>query len=63
LTDKPPSEAFVALREYFEAHSRATLLLLTAARDYAAARCLLLNGFVAGPTRPPLWATQALKRT
>src|ERR1700722_14109372 len=44
----PSSPAFTALREFSKAHSSATLLLLTATKDYAAARCLLQNGLLTG---------------
>ena len=43
-----PSAAFMAMREFCTANSKATLLLHTAAVDYASARCLLLNGLVSG---------------
>jgi hypothetical protein len=42
------SAAWVDLNDYCRKHSRATLLLLTAAHDYASARCLLLNGLLGG---------------
>ena len=42
------SAAWVDLNDYCRKHSRATLLLLTAAHDYASARCLLLNGLFGG---------------
>src|ERR1700757_3722327 len=43
-----PSAAFTAMRQFCMANSQATALLNTAAHDYAAARCLLLNGLVSG---------------
>jgi HEPN domain-containing protein len=43
-----PSAAFLALRSFCEEHSSATRLLLVAAQDYAAARCLLQNGLLTG---------------
>src|ERR1039458_2286514 len=42
------SAAWVDMNDYCRKHSRATLLLLTAAHDYASARCLLLNGLFGG---------------
>lgn len=42
------SVAWVEMDSYCRKHSRATLLLLTAAHDYASARCLLLNGLFGG---------------
>ena len=42
------SAAWVDMNDYCREHSRATLLLLTAAHDYASARCLLLNGLFGG---------------
>lgn len=48
MTEKPPSPAYIAMSQYFEQHNRATLLLLTAAQDYAAARCLLQHGLLTG---------------
>ena len=46
--DKSMSAAMVEMDSYARRHSGATLLLLTAAHDYAAARCLLLNGLFGG---------------
>lgn len=43
-----PSAAWVDVDDYARKHSRATLLLLTAAHGYASARCLLLNGLCGG---------------
>jgi hypothetical protein len=37
-----------AMHQFCVANSKATTLLLTAAHDYASARCLLLNGLVSG---------------
>ncbi len=48
MAETPPSPAFLALRGFFEDHRSATRLLLVAAQDYAAARCLLLNGLLTG---------------
>ena len=42
------SAAWVEMDEYCRKNSRATSLLLTAAHDYASARCLLLNGLFGG---------------
>jgi hypothetical protein len=42
------SAAWVDMNDYCRKHSRATLLLLAAAHDYASARCLLLNGLFGG---------------
>jgi HEPN domain-containing protein len=47
-TTKGPSPAFQELMRLGNEYSRATLLLLAAAHDYAAARCLLLNGMFEG---------------
>ena len=54
-----PSPAYLELRRYFEAHSNATRLLHVAAEDYAAARCLLLNGLFPGLTL----GAQAIEKT
>jgi hypothetical protein len=43
-----PSAAFTAMQQFGMANSKATTLLNTAAHDYAAARCLLLNGLMSG---------------
>jgi HEPN domain-containing protein len=43
-----PSAAYQAMMQFCSANSNATTLLHTAAHDYAAARCLLLNGLVSG---------------
>src|ERR1039458_4616535 len=42
------SAAWLDMNDYCRKHSRATLLLLSAAHDYASARCLLLNGLFGG---------------
>jgi hypothetical protein len=42
------SAAWVDMNDYCRKHSKATLLLLAAAHDYASARCLLLNGLFGG---------------
>lgn len=42
------SAAWIAMNDFAQKHSRATLLLLKAAHDYAEARCLLLNGLFGG---------------
>lgn len=42
------SAAWVDMHDYCGKHTRAILLLLTAAHDYASARCLLLNGLFGG---------------
>jgi len=42
------SAAWLEMNDFARKHSRATLLLLKAAQDYAEARCLLLNGFFGG---------------
>jgi HEPN domain-containing protein len=47
-TIQVPSAAFTAMQQFCMAHSRATTFLHRAAHDYAAARCLLLNGVVSG---------------
>lgn len=44
----PVSAAWAEMNDYGRKHSRATLLLLAAAHDYASARCLLLNGLFGG---------------
>ena len=44
----PAPAAWVDMNDYCRKHSKATLLLLTAAHDYASARCLLLNGLFGG---------------
>jgi HEPN domain-containing protein len=43
-----PSAALEATNEFCTTNSKATLLLHTAAVDYASARCLLINGLVSG---------------
>ncbi len=43
-----PSTAFLRLKTFCDQYSGATRLLLVAAQDYAAARCLLLNGLLTG---------------
>lgn len=43
-----PSAAYTAMHQFCIANSKATKFLSTAAHDYAAARCLLLNGLVSG---------------
>jgi hypothetical protein len=48
MNDGQPSPAFQELMSFGREHSRATLLLATAAHDYAAARCLLFNGMFEG---------------
>jgi HEPN domain len=48
MNDSQPSPAFQELMSFGREHSRATLLLHTAAHDYAAARCLLFNGMFEG---------------
>ena len=47
-TSHGPSAAFLAMQQFCIQNSKATTLLHTAAHDYAAARCLLLNGLVSG---------------
>jgi hypothetical protein len=42
------SAAFAAMQQFCAANSDAIGLLHTAAHDYAAARCLLINGLVSG---------------
>jgi HEPN domain-containing protein len=42
------SPALTAMMQFSSANSKATTLLLTAAYDFASARCLLLNGLVSG---------------
>jgi hypothetical protein len=42
------SAAFTAMHQFCSDNSKATHFLLTAAHDYASARCLLLNGLVSG---------------
>lgn len=44
----PASAAWVELDQFCRKYQRATSLLLTAAHDYAAARCLLLNNLFGG---------------
>lgn len=48
MSEMPPSAAFLSLKAFCEQHSSATRLLLVAAQDYAAARCLLQNGLLTG---------------
>ncbi|WGJ16161.1 hypothetical protein QEV83_07930 [Methylocapsa sp. D3K7] len=48
MDETPPSSTYQALSQFCEEHNSATRLLRVAAQDYAAARCLLLNGLFAG---------------
>jgi|GEM_PF-1920363 len=48
MTKTSASSAFLALNDFAKKNSHATLLLHTAAGDYAAARCLLHNGLLTG---------------
>jgi hypothetical protein len=48
MSTAPPSTAWLELNQFCSEHHRATLILLTAAHDYAAARCLLLNNLFGG---------------
>ncbi|MBI1868827.1 MAG: hypothetical protein HYS06_11135 [Methylocystis sp.] len=47
-TDLPPPFTFFEVKRFFEEHSGATKLLRVATQDYAASRCLLLNGLFPG---------------
>jgi HEPN domain-containing protein len=47
MTPKSPTP-YEEVMSFARANSKATQLLMTAAHDYAAARCLLLNGLFAG---------------
>jgi hypothetical protein len=46
MYERLPSVAFLNLKAFCEQHSSATRLLLVAAQDYAAGRCLLMNGLL-----------------
>ncbi len=48
MVETSPSAAFLTLKSFCEKHSSATRLLLVAAQDYAAVRCLLQNGLLTG---------------
>jgi len=48
MTDSESSAAYRELTQFFANHSSATVLLRVGALDYAAARCVLLNGMFEG---------------
>jgi hypothetical protein len=48
MNEARASPAYLELTDFFNKHSRATLLMRVAGADYAASRCLLLNGLFAG---------------